>query len=110
LKALARQYWRYGYWKQRMLRRYPQTLRWRQALPPLFVTGLAVLALLAFVWTQARILLLISLGLYLAILIAGAVPFVLKRKDPALLVGIPLAIATMHLSWGCGFINSLLRK
>jgi glycosyltransferase involved in cell wall biosynthesis len=37
LLELARQYWRYGYWKWRMLRRYPDTLRWRQALPPLFV-------------------------------------------------------------------------
>ena len=37
LGALARQYFRYGYWKLKMLRRYPGTLRWRQALPPLFV-------------------------------------------------------------------------
>ena len=35
MAALARQYWRYGFWKARMLRRYPGTLRWRQALPPL---------------------------------------------------------------------------
>ena len=40
LRDLARQYWRYGYWKFRMLRRYPDTLRWRQALPPLFVASL----------------------------------------------------------------------
>ena len=110
LGALARQYWRYGYWKLRMLRRYPQTLRWRQALPPLFVMGLVGLALLALVWNLARILLLFGIGLYLIILLAGAVPFALKRKDPALCVGIPLSIATMHLSWGSGFIYSLLRK
>lgn len=110
LGALARQYWRYGYWKQRMLRRYPQTLRWRQALPPLFVAGLVGLALLSLIWNLARILLLIGIGLYLIIIIAGVVPSALKRKDPALLAGIPLAIATMHLSWGSGFIYSLLRK
>ena len=46
LVELARQYWRYGYWKWRMLRRYPDTLRWRQALPPLFV--LSLLGLIAF--------------------------------------------------------------
>ena len=45
LAALARQYSRYGFWKWRMLRRYPETLRWRQGLPPLFV-----LSLLAWNW------------------------------------------------------------
>lgn len=110
LAALARQYWRYGFWKQRMLKRYPQTLRWRQALPPLFVIGLVTLSIFALFWSLARILLVSSIGLYLVILIAGAVPYVLRRKDPALLVGVPLAIKAMHLSWGCGFIYSLLRK
>jgi glycosyltransferase involved in cell wall biosynthesis len=32
LKQLAKQYWRYGFWKFRMLQRYPNTLRWRQAI------------------------------------------------------------------------------
>ena len=46
LAALAKQYTRYGYWKVRMLRRYPDTIRWRQALPPLFVFGLIAHSLL----------------------------------------------------------------
>ena len=33
LVALARQYARYGFWKARMLRQYPNAIRWRQALP-----------------------------------------------------------------------------
>ncbi len=110
LRALAKQYWRYGYWKLRMLRRYPRTLRWRQALPPLFVLGAAGLALLAVFWPPARILLGIGLGLYVLILAAGALPAALRRKDASLLVGVPLAIATMHASWGSGFIFSMLRK
>ena len=40
LLDLARQYWRYGFWKVRMLRRHPNTIRWRQSLPPLFVLSL----------------------------------------------------------------------
>ena len=39
LGGLARQYFNYGYWKWRMLRRYPDTLRWRQGLPPAFRVG-----------------------------------------------------------------------
>ena len=34
LADLAKQYWRYGYWKFIMLSRYPGTIRWRQALTP----------------------------------------------------------------------------
>ena len=32
LGALLKQYFGYGYWKFQMLKRYPETLRWRQAL------------------------------------------------------------------------------
>ncbi len=41
LGALAKHYWRYGYWESsKCLRRYPdKTLRWRQALPSVFVAG-----------------------------------------------------------------------
>jgi len=46
LAELAQQYWRYGFWKAQMLKRYPKTLRLRQALPPLFVFSLVLLPLL----------------------------------------------------------------
>ena len=64
LGELARQYWRYGFWKSRMLRRYPETLRWRQALPPLFVLGVAGLGILAIFWWNALIILVALLLFY----------------------------------------------
>ena len=57
LSELAKQYWRYGYWKAQMLRRYPKTLRWRQMLPPVFVLALVSLGILSLVWNLARWLL-----------------------------------------------------
>lgn len=110
LSSLAQQYFRYGFWKQRMLRRYPGTIRWRQALPPLFTLALALLVLLSPFWDVARVLLAIQLGLYLLVLLIGALPLAKKHADARLLAGIPLAIATMHLSWGSGFWMSLVRK
>ncbi len=110
LPSLARQYVRYGYWKQHMLRRYPRTLRWRQALPPLFTLSLALLLLLSLVFPLARILLLIEVMVYLSVLLGGAIWSAVRKKDPALALGVPLAIATMHLSWGGGFLVSFLRK
>ena len=108
--ALARQYFRYGFWKLRMLRRYAETLRPRQALPPLFVLSLIGLLGLGLVLPLARILLLIEVVVYLIALLAGAVPVALRKKDLALVAGVPCAITVMHLSWGSGFLASLLRK
>lgn len=110
LSALSRQYVRYGYWKLRMLRRYPDTLRWRQALPPVFTAGLMGLLFLSIFWPFARYMLLLLLLLYLFALVLGTMSTIIQRRDAALLVGVPLAISTMHLSWGSGFIVSLFRK
>jgi len=105
---LAHQYWRYGYWKARMLRRYPDTLRWRQFLPPAFVLGLVVLALLAPFFAAARVLLLLAAGTYgLALLLAG-LQAALKKRDPGLLIGLPIAIGIMHFAWGSAFLWSIL--
>jgi glycosyltransferase involved in cell wall biosynthesis len=108
LQDLARQYLRYGYWKWRMLRRYPKTLRWRQALPPLFVLGLAFLLAGALWWSLARWLLLAVLGLYGLALAAGSLPAARRHRDPGLILAVPLAIAAMHLSWGAGFLWSMV--
>lgn len=105
---LARQYWRYGYWKLRMLRRYPSTLRWRQALPPAFVLSLAGLLLLGLWLYPVWWLLGAEILLYLSVLFLAGVRAAQKRKKPLLVVGLPLAIATMHLAWGSGFLWSLL--
>lgn len=107
LRALARQYWGYGYWKAQMLKRYPETLRWRQALPPLFVLGVLFLAILGFFWKPAWIALATVLGLYLLIQLIPALSLARKLKDLSLAPGIVLATLTMHFSWGPALIVGL---
>lgn len=108
LRSLAKQYWRYGYWKWHMLRRYPKTLRWRQALPPAFVVSLIVLLVFSIFWPAARVLLAAEVLLYGLALAAGAVIPARRRRDPGLLLTVPLAIAVMHISWGAGFLWSMV--
>lgn len=108
LAALARQYWRYGYWKWRMLRRYPSTLRPRQAIPPLFVLSLLGLAGLSLVWAPAAWLLGAGVVSYALLLLAAATQKAAQLRQPSLLLGMPLAMMTMHLSWGAAFLWSLL--
>jgi succinoglycan biosynthesis protein ExoA len=119
---LARQYSRYGYWKARMLRRYPGTLRWRQALPPVFVLSLLVLLILSIWLPIARWIIVIESTIYILILslvglqtamtykaAADRSPH-LQGRDWSLLPGVPLAIATMHLAWGSAFLWSMIPR
>jgi glycosyltransferase involved in cell wall biosynthesis len=106
-RDLAQQYWRYGSWKWRMLRRYPRTLRWRQALPPLFVLSLVFLGIISIFYTLAVWLLAVEIGLYGIILLMTAISVSAKRRDPALIFGFHLAVITMHIFWGSGFLWSM---
>jgi glycosyltransferase involved in cell wall biosynthesis len=107
LRELARQYWRYGYWKFRMLRRYPDTLRWRQALPPLFVASLIGLGLFSWV-SLARWILALECIIYGTVLLLAGLFSALRQRKIYLFIGLPLSIATMHLAWGGGFLWSLI--
>ncbi len=106
LGKLASQYWRYGFWKWRMLRRYPQTLRWRQALPPLFVMSLIVLIVLSLWIAPARFVLAAQVIFYLVALGLAGLKLAIEKRQPLLALGLPLAIATMHIAWGAGFLWS----
>lgn len=106
---LSKQYWRYGFWKARMLRRFPGELRWRQ-LAGAFVISFPLLALLGIWFPFARWLLGMEIVVYLLALIVTGVQLALQKRDVALLWGVPLAIATMHFSWGIAFILSLVSK
>ena len=108
--ALAKQYLRYGFWKWKMLRRYPGTLRWRQALPPLFVLSLIVGGLLALVSPVFRGVIAIELLLYFGILEWFALRAALQRREFFLVFGLPLAIVVMHVTWGSGFLGSILNS
>lgn len=107
LTALARQYWHYGFWKSKMLRRYPSTLRWRQALPPAFVISLLALLLLSPWLSLARWFLLAETLIYLVTLFLAGLQIAIQHKDISNLLGAPLAVATMHLAWGSGFLWSI---
>ncbi len=109
LVSLARQYTRYGFWKWRMLRRYPQTIRWRQGLPPLFVLSLLGGSILAILLPGFWILLALELIIYGCILAGTGISIAIYQKRGFLAVGVPLAISTMHIAWGGGFLWSMIK-
>ena len=105
---LARQYWRYGLWKWQMLRRYPSTLRWRQALPPLFMLVVFGLTILSFLTPLLGWLLIFLLSFYFSFLLAAGAHRATQLRKSFLVIGVPISIAVMHFSWGLGFLWSIL--
>jgi succinoglycan biosynthesis protein ExoA len=109
LKSLGSQYWRYGFWKNRMLRKFPKSLRLRQAIPPLFVLFMILFGLLAISVPIARIIFFTGLGLYFLTLLISSIIESVKMKDFCYLRMI-FAFATIHFSWGGGFLFSFFSK
>lgn len=109
LKALAQQYWRYGYWKAKMLRRFPESFRWRQ-MAGIFVVSFPILALLGILFSWARWLFFLEIAVYLLALLIAGLDAAFKHRDLILVLGVPLAIATMHFSWGTAFIWSMISR
>ncbi|MGH2619262.1 MAG: glycosyltransferase family 2 protein, partial [Anaerolineales bacterium] len=103
LAELASQYARYGFWKARMLIRHPDSLRWRQAVPPLFVLSSVGLLVAAPFAGLAGMALGVEWGAYVVLLLLAGLGSAVRGRDPALFFSFPFAAGTMHLSWGTAF-------
>lgn len=101
VRALARQYFHYGRWRRVVARRHSGTLNLRYLAPPLALTGVVAGAVGALFWPPAAVL---PLG-YLGLVVAGAAVEG-RGLPPGARIRLPLALATMHLTWGAGFITS----
>lgn len=101
LGRLADQYFNYGRWRRVVSRRHPGTANARYLAPPTMVVGTLAATALGIAWRPA---LLVPAG-YAAAVTAGGW-LISKGEDPAVRVRVPAAIATMHWSWGVGFLTS----
>jgi glycosyltransferase involved in cell wall biosynthesis len=97
LKALARQYFDYGFWKVAVIRKHGKPASWRHLAPGLFL--LINIALVA--WMPRLVLvidapyLILSLGFSLA---------TAKQYGWELLPLLPLVFAVYHFAYGLGFL------
>ena len=104
--ALARQYFANGWWKLKMLRRHPRSLRARQLAAPALLLALAAsAALAAFGLNTAAAL---TPAAYLVTLLCAPIFSRRPRLDPRAAVLLPAVLATIHLAWAVGFWCSAL--
>jgi glycosyltransferase involved in cell wall biosynthesis len=103
LRALARQYFRYGKFKCGVIARHPRRLRARQIAPPLLVLTLLAPLPLALAGDDDLSFLLFapSLGYFSAIVIAS-VQIALRSGHPLAACILPAVLATAHVSYGIG--------
>jgi len=108
VSTLARQFFQYGLWKVRVLQKHPRQMSLRQFVPPLFVLAL-LLTGIAGAWRPlAAWLFCAGAGAY--VLAAGAASATLARRAGWGQLGPLLVVfATMHLSWGSGFLLGAVR-
>jgi glycosyltransferase involved in cell wall biosynthesis len=109
VRALARQYRHYGRWRRQIMRQHPGTVSARYLAPPTAVAGLAVTGAAAVIGAvsghRRALWCLLPLGGYTAAVLVGGLA--ISRGEPAAVrIRVPVALATMHMCWGVGFITS----
>ena len=104
LRELARQYFDYGWWRRRMIAKH-RVWRVRQLVAPIIVFGLSFSCVLAAAVTPWF---LVVPAAYVTML--GGFGVVLG-EEPTFgdRLRVPFALATMHCSWGTGFLVSAIR-
>ncbi|MFI5728174.1 glycosyltransferase family 2 protein [Streptomyces cyaneofuscatus] len=102
VKALAKQYKDYGRWRHVVARYHSGSINLRYLAPPTAVVAIAAGLVLGATVTPWALLVP---GGYLAAIVAGSLPagkgLSLKARAQ-----IPVALATMHMCWGFGFLTS----
>ncbi|MEO3808724.1 glycosyltransferase family 2 protein [Sphaerisporangium sp. B11E5] len=101
VRALAKQYFHYGRWRRVVARTHEGTINLRYLAPPAAVAAIV----LGLVVSPFFPLGLVVPGAYAAAILAGSVATG-RGLPPAALARLPLVYATMHLSWGWGFLTS----
>ena len=100
LSKLAKQYFQYGRWRRVISRQHPKTTNFRYLAPPVAL----VINLLSVVFgVLVAEIFFAPVLIYITILIIGGLIIGRKFADKLLM---PIVFATMHLSWGAGFITS----
>ncbi|MEO3886258.1 glycosyltransferase family 2 protein [Nonomuraea sp. B5E05] len=101
VKALARQYFHYGRWRRVVARTHEGTINLRYLAPP----GAVLAMLLALVASPFFPLALVVPGGYALAIVAGSA-LTGSGLPAAAKLRLPIVYATMHCSWGWGFLTS----
>ena len=101
LESLWRQYWRYGFYRAKTSRYHPASMRRSAVFPPGLVIALAGAVLAPRPLRRAC---RAAVGAWAAGVIAASAPTA-REQGASEGAGLAVVFATMHLSWGAGFLR-----
>lgn len=99
-RALARQYYEYGYWKSVVLRLHPRSARMRQLMPPLAVIAGVVGAVTAL--RRPRLLIVAAIGGGSFVALGADTRPATRQLTP------PLVSVLLSAAWGVGNLHAAL--
>ncbi len=117
-KALALQFFRTGRWRRQVTRRYPETASLRYLAPPVAVASIALGTAAGVAGSLGgpswlRLGFLAPAG-YVTAVVVGTQVVASRTGDgdegpagPAERAWLPVVVATMHMTWGAGFLVPL---
>ncbi len=111
-KALALQFFRTGRWRRQVTRQYPETASVRYLAPPVVVVGIAAGTLAAIAGSVGgpswlRLGAVVPGGYVVAVAVGSQA--IARDADLRERAWLPLVVATMHMTWGAGFLVPLRR-
>ncbi len=113
VRSLFRQYFQYGFWKVRVIRKHRIPASWRHLIPGLFVFWLLLAPVFAAAFSSSPLamaairLWMTSAVLYFVACIAAAF-FAARERGWDLMPILPAIFATYHFAYGIGFVVGCL--
>jgi glycosyltransferase involved in cell wall biosynthesis len=102
------QYYRYGYWKIKVIQKFGKLTSIRHLIPSIFVSSLIILSLLSVLFDPFSYIVGIILGVYFIISIIYAIKISMK-SGLKYFFSLPVIFPILHLSYGIGFILGAIR-
>ena len=107
LRRLWSQYFGYGLYKVRVMQKHPLQMRPRQFVPVVFVSGVIIGGILSLFFRPLRPFWGAGIALYaIANLLASVITA--RRTSWQHFPMLPVVFATLHISYGLGFLRGLL--
>jgi glycosyltransferase involved in cell wall biosynthesis len=105
---LWRQYFQYGFWRIPTIIKHGQPAAVRQVVPVVFVLGWLVLIAGALFWEPAKYALAAYAGLYIMVLLIGAI-LAIRKNGFVVGVATPIVFPILHFSYGLGNLAGIWR-
>jgi len=106
LRKLWKQHYQYGYFKPLVAQKVGGILTWRQTIPSIFVSSLFVTGLFSSFIRYSLCGFLLILGSYIGVNLLFSLILSI-RKDFRLLPLIAISFATLHMSYGVGYMKGI---